>query len=234
MPDLVDRDEWERQFARRLTRVEREQLAELMRQLGDPPNLSAIPESYWMGMSNSLGAEIVPMLTDVYLQAAQALLDETPIGVEWDLIHTAGSTWARQYGSELVQGLTNTTREFLRQSIGRFFTDQMTMRQLRDLLEQRFGPVRAELIASTEVTRAAVQGEMGIVDAIGEQGIRMVAVWNTSNDEIVCVVCEPLNQAPEDEPGSRTWTHPENGQIYEPPPAHPRCRCWLTHEFSEA
>jgi ribosomal protein S2 len=90
---------------------------------------------------------------------------------------------------------------------------------LKDSLSSLFGPVRAEIIAITEVTRAAVEGERAMVAEVAKQGIQMVAVWNTNNDEIVCPICAPLNQKKQGE----AWTFP--------PPAHPRCRCWLNHDF---
>jgi hypothetical protein len=232
MPDLAGRDEWERQFGRRLTRIERRWLNDLMERLGDPPNLSAVPESYWREVTNSLGAEIVPVLVDVYLASAQAMLDIVPAGVEWDLVHSSAAEWARRYGFELVTGITANTREFLAQSVDRFFSEQMTMSQLRELLEQKYGPVRADLIASTEVTRASVQGELEITGLLREQGIEMVAVWNTSNDEKVCPICQPLNQVQESPEGGFV-PEGEVGPGIPAPPAHPRCRCWLNHELPE-
>ena len=221
MPDLAGRSEWERLFSRRLTRLERKWLEELMELLGDPPDLTRVPEAYWTGMTNTLQAEIVPLLSEIYLAAAEAMMALVPIGVSWDLVHAGAVAWAREYGFQLVSGITANTRSFLQRSVSRFFSEQMTIGQLRELLSQKYGPVRADLIASTEVTRAAVQGELAIVEGILAQGIGMVSVWNTSNDEIVCPICEPLN-------GKRKgdgWS--------EPPPAHPRCRCWLSHEFAD-
>jgi hypothetical protein len=221
MPDLVGRSEWERQFSRRLTRLERQWLDDLMEKLGDPPDLTRVPEAYWGEMSATLQAEIVPVLTSVFLQAAEAMVELSPIGVEWDLVHASAVAWSREYGFTLVSGITANTRQFLQQAVGRFFSDQLTIGQLRDLLGQKYGPVRADMIASTEITRAAVQGELNIVSSLQQYGIEMVSIWNTSNDEHVCPICEPLNGKAQGD-----------GWI-DPPPAHPRCRCWLSHEYAE-
>jgi intein/homing endonuclease len=42
------------------------------------------------------------------------------------------------------------------------------------------------MIATTEVTRASVEGEREVAREVAEQGIEMVEVWQTSNDEMVC------------------------------------------------
>jgi hypothetical protein len=47
----------------------------------------------------------------------------------------------------------------------------------------------------------------------------MVPIWQTSNDERVCPICGPKH--------GKEIT---DGKF---PPAHPRCRCWVTYEFPE-
>jgi len=79
-----------------------------------------------------------------------------------------------------------------------------------------FGAERAEIIAITETTRAAVEGERGVIAELEQHGIRMYPVWMTRNDELVCPICAPRNGKPI-QPGNET-----NGEY---PPAHPRCRC---------
>jgi hypothetical protein len=74
------------------------------------------------------------------------------------------------------------------------------------------------MIAVTEVTRASVEGERAQVRELAAQGVVLVATWQTANDELVCPVCGPRN-------GRR-----EGDGWDSPPPAHPRCRCWLNHE----
>ena len=157
----------------------------------------------------------------VYLASAEQILNAQPIGVDWGIVNQNAASWARQSSFELVSRLTDTSRKLLQDSVARFFEEQMTIGDLRRLLTPTFGPVRASLIASTEVTRAAVQGEMDFVRLLGDQGAPMVAIWQTSADELVCPICSPRNQRRRGD----GWT--------EPPPAHPRCRCWVNHEFVE-
>jgi hypothetical protein len=73
-----------------------------------------------------------------------------------------------------------------------------------------FSPVRAERIAVTETTRAVVEGERAYVAELErETGQRMVPIWMTANDELVCPICAPRNEKPI-----------TNGDY---PPAHPNC-----------
>jgi hypothetical protein len=58
----------------------------------------------------------------------------------------------------------------------------------------------------------------------------MRAYWNTSEDELVCSVCEPLDGVPENDGGG--WTNPVTGETIDSMPAHPYCRCFLTHKLA--
>jgi len=85
------------------------------------------------------------------------------------------------------------------------------------ILELIGSPIRAEMIAVTEVTRAASEGEQAVARELARQGIIMTPFWNTNRDELVCPICEPRN----------------NQEITDGmfPPAHPRCRCWVNYEL---
>jgi len=150
------------------------------------------------------------------------------IGVDWALVNEAASEWARRYTYDLVRGITNHTREALQRAVGDFFEEGLTRGDLEGQLSSLFGPVRAEMIAVTEVTRAAAEGQQGLVSEVAAQGIEMVDTWSTRNDELVCPICGPLHGRDADGyDAGRTpyWMHPVSGQRYGKPPAHPRCRC---------
>jgi hypothetical protein len=74
---------------------------------------------------------------------------------------------------------------------------------------------RAKLIATTEVTRAAVQAEVDQVKELAADGIKMVAIWDTQHDNKVCPICRPRDGKKQGD----GWT--------DPPPAHPGCYCAL-------
>jgi hypothetical protein len=144
---------------------------------------------------------------------------ETPIGVDWALVNQHAINWAHDYTFELVGGLTDTTRDAVSTSVMDYFELGQTMGELEDRLAGVFGAVRAELVATTEITRAAAEGERALAREIANAGIAMVEIWNTSNDELVCPICEPLNQKVKGD----GWDEGDG------PPAHPRCRCFLSH-----
>jgi hypothetical protein len=91
------------------------------------------------------------------------------------------------------------------------------------------------MIATTEITRAAVEGEIAAAEEINKQmpeQRKLVPVWQTRVDERVCPICQPLNEKRPDRfgaDGRPVWVHPDGG-IYGPPPAHRRCRCGLGYE----
>ncbi len=137
--------------------------------------------------------------------------------VDWELANSNAAEWARLYGAQLVNNITGTTLTRLQTEIAAFIENGENMGQLRARLEPLFGPLRADLIASTEVTRAFAEGNLA---AWRESGVTEGKEWRTSNDELVCPICGPLADTVvgiDDEfPGG-----------FDGPPAHPRCRCWI-------
>lgn len=219
MAELNDRMDWEGDLARELGKIERAHLGRLLEELGDPPDINNVPASFWTETGEELQAALSRNFQGIYTAAAQQILDAQPIGVDWGIVNQNAINWARRYSFDLVQGITETTRRAVSDAVAAFFEQQQTIGDLRAALSELYGPVRADLIASTEVTRAAVQGELSVVNELASQGVEMVAIWRTSEDELVCPLCGPLADKEEGD----GWN--------EPPPRHPRCRCWLSHEF---
>ena len=164
----------------------------------------------------------------------EALKLGTSTGVHFDpaIINTEALNWANAYTYNLVKELRGTTQDALtavqeklqgqlRDVLGQWQTTPgMTRENLEALLEPTFGQPRAEMIAITEVTRAASAATNAYQERIGKDaGIRMVRRWQTRNDERTCEICGPLNQLLEDQ-----WAD----ELPDGPPAHPRCRCWTT------
>ncbi|HZQ08613.1 MAG TPA: phage minor head protein [Anaerolineae bacterium] len=220
MPDFNNRTDWEDKLSRQLARLQQRELTRLIEALGEPPSLDNLHPEFWNEFSTTLRGELIPTLERIFLDGAEQTLGTTSIGVDWALINQAAAQWARSYGYDLVQDITTNTRTALQEKLPAYFEQGQTIGQLRESLQPLFGPVRAELIATTEVTRAAVQGELETARQISQAGVQMVAIWQTNNDDFVCPICAPLNQKRYGD----GWTVP--------PPAHPRCRCWISHEFS--
>jgi hypothetical protein len=197
-------------------------MGQLLEFLGDPPNLNNVPMTFWEESGVEMQAAMSRHFRDIYIESAEQILAAQPIGVDWGLINQEAITWAEGYSFDLVQGLNQTSRNAVSRAVSAFFEDQQTIGDLRAALAQTFGPVRAEMIASTEVTRSAVQGERAFIAELQRMGVRMKKFWVTSQDELVCPICSPLNGLPSEE-----WI----SEYPEGPPAHPRCRCSEAHEF---
>ncbi len=222
MPDVPNRDDLEKELARKLGRLNRVHMARLLELLGDPPDMLNVPPEFWEEAGEELAAVIRPFAADVYLAAAQRLLDDPTmgvIGVEWGLVNQRAAEWARQYSFDLVTGINDTSRAAIREAVENFFAQQQTIGELRKKLGEIYSPVRAEMIATTEVTRAAAQGELEFQNQLSALGVQTRQVWQTNIDERVCPICQPRHRKPQGE----GWT--------DPPPAHVRCRCWLNLEF---
>jgi SPP1 gp7 family putative phage head morphogenesis protein len=151
-------------------------------------------------------------------EVAAAQVSALGIGVDWTLVNTAVTDWARTYTFDLVKDLTATSRKALGKQIAAWIESGEPLPDLIGRLERIYGPERAELIATTEVTRAYAEGNK---IAWAESGVVEGFQWQTANDELVCPICGPLNGQVVKAGGSFP------GGL-EGPPAHPRCRCWIS------
>lgn len=222
MAELSGRMDWEGIVGKEAAKLLRAQMGQLLEILGDPPDITNVPMTFWEEQGVEMQAAMSRHFRDIYIESAEQILAAQPIGVDWGLINQEAITWAEGYSFELVQGINETSRRVLADAVGAFFEEGQTIGDLRAALSQAFGPVRAEMIASTEVTRSAVQGERAFIAELERMGVRMQRFWVTSQDERVCPICSPLHEVPFAE-----WS----GQFPEGPPAHPRCRCSEGHEF---
>lgn len=219
--DFEQRSDFEELLGRRLGRAQRTQYQALLKELGTEPDLSKIPPSFWDDLSSEYNAAIRPTLEAIMLEHIQQRIRETDIGVDFAEANARAADWAKQYTFELVKGITDNTQRVLRTEIEDFYRDSRTIQDLERSISPLFGPVRAEMIAVTETTRAAAEGEAVFEDELRKLGLDTVQIWQTSNDDIVCPICEPLNLL-------------QRGQGWnEPPPAHVNCRCWLTTEVKQ-
>lgn len=223
MPQLPNRDEIEAQFARQLRRELRRQETELLSAIGDPPDFNNLSDGLWAALLVGMQQAVRPVLFGTYLDAAENLLNTLPVGVDWGTVNVGAARWARDYTYDLVSGINSTTRSALQERISAFFgpgagEPQLTVGELRDALSRLFGPVRAASIATTEVTRASINGELAIVAELQRAGVQLTAIWETMADERVCQICGPRHERPRGD----GW--------YDDPPAHPNCRCGFRYE----
>lgn len=140
----------------------------------------------------------------------------------WELANNAAVQWALGYGYDLVRGIIATTRDRIALEVAEYVRNSETIGTLIARLSagSMFSPVRAQMIAVTETTRAFQQGSLSSWKAT--EGIITGKEVRTNRDELVCPICSP-----------------KNGQIYvldDPegdPPFHVRCRCWSVPKVIE-
>lgn len=219
--DVINRDELERKLAKLISKNQRAELDKLMNMLGDPPNIYNVPETYWTNGWKELSKEVEPVMMNIFMAQSEALMDDIGIGVDWGLVNTTALNWSAAHSEEILKKLFNTTYEGLTETIPQFYERGWTLGDLETALERWYSPRRAEMIAITETTRAAVEGEKALVELLKEEsGIEMIPIWKTSKDERVCPICGPRADKP------------ITDGIY--PPLHPRCRCNVSYEFPKA
>ncbi|HOW77937.1 MAG TPA: phage portal protein [Verrucomicrobiota bacterium] len=214
-PNADAKDSAEQRLARLLKAKLDGQYQEVRDLLGDPPDINNLPPGFWDTQAGQMVAAIRPELEDMAMIAAQRLMD-SGVGVSWDLAAETAARWAEQYGYDLIKGITETTRRVVQDAVARYIREKgTTIGDLYKRLEPWFGKVRAEMISVTEVTRAYAAGEALTVAEAQRLGMRFRRMWHTNRDELVCGLCEPM----------------DNEMTDETPPKHPRCRCWITHEW---
>lgn len=144
---------------------------------------------------------------------AQMLATSTELGMPIDpaQVLSAYSAWTMKAQEPLIKGLTETSAKAVEEAVAAFVAGTVDKQGAIDMLAFPFGASRAELIATTEMTRAKSQAQQATATYLRRYGINTTYVWRTANDERVCPICGP-----------------RDGQtVMEDmlPPAHPRCRC---------
>lgn len=92
--------------------------------------------------------------------------------------------------------------------------------QYAELLDKLYGNDRWKLIAQTETTGSIVAGEVAILRTLEKnRGWKFDMLWKTQVDERRCPICKPLHNKHRDYFARRVGF----------PPAHPRCRCYLSY-----
>lgn len=178
------------------------------------------------------GALAVPMV-DILLAGIGAGISATPPEMQailsWDAVNTSVLRFLDDYKVEWIGGINATTQEQVVFAIDKWIKSGERLDSLTAMLTPIFGATRAEMIAVTEVTRLYAEGNILAWDGYG--GFVSGKSWNTANDDLVCPICAPLNGKIVSLQGA--WSADAEGNIVEglglyAPPAHPRCRCWLT------
>ena len=211
----------------RIMRVELNgQLDRIMAALGDPPDLNRLDLEFWTEEQQALIRALRPEIERMVVAGAQTTFDLLPLQFDWALAAQDAIGFAQTYTFELVTGLDRTSQRTLQRKVADYIENPTTIGELRKSLIPTFGKTRANTIAVTEVTRAYAEGEQIAAAQAEAEGLKLTPIWNTSEDELVCPLCGPLNGKPK-----VVWAQLVPGTTW--PPQHPRCRCWPTHAWDE-
>ncbi len=218
---------WERRLARALGKLLSGQLSRLLEILGTPPAFERLTPEFFDRHQAELQGLLTPELERVFVDRVSEWIVGSPaIGVDWAQANQGAADWARRYTFDLVKELRSYSekgwfqlsqqqRDLIRElqeSVAEFYENPENLAQLRERLGRYFGPVRAENIATTEVTRASASGDEEVYRQLGLAplafrppahprcrcstaierlpGGEWVTVWLTRMDEIVCA--QPL------------------------------------------
>lgn len=155
---------------------------------------------------------------DLGVQIAVRQFENVGLSFDWTLANAAAREWANSYAGELIGGINETTQRRVQASIVEWVDSGAPLDDLIADIATIFGRDRAELIASTEVTRAYAQGNVqahiasGLVSGapekrppdsthprcrcwlvLREDNGKWSYEWRTANDERVCPICGPLH-----------------------------------------
>ena len=218
-----EKDKAERRLLRLIKERLNGQYEQVVKLLGDPPDLANLTQEFWATETGKMLAAVRPELEALALQAGEQII-ATGVGIAWDLVAEGAATWAAEHAGRMIAGVTETTRTQVGKVVERYFRESgQSTGDLARSLEPWFSPARAEAIAVTEVTTAAAEGTRAAAQVAEAAGYTMDPVWHTNRDDLVCAICAPND-------GKRK----SEGWTVEAIPGHVRCRCWQTYKVGRA
>lgn len=191
----------------------------LQNQLGyimEEPELRAFVETYWDEHANNMYNLLMMLTLTIFFHGVAGAIAALPPAIRQTIdreqINKGAMQVAGDYEFNLIKNISDTTRQQTQDAIRKWMQSGQPLSELSKALEPIYGKIRAELIASTEVTRLYAWADYIAWKA---SGTTTQYRWMTAEDELVCEICQPLNGK----------LFPLE-QLIERPPAHPRCRCW--------
>lgn len=210
----ADWDKAQAKFARlvklALGQMEKDVWKKIKKESGGRKAVSDVPEdeAFWKGQRSTfltrLGGSSEKLLLEGVTQA-----EKLGLSVNFDLVNKQVLKYARTFENKWWSRLESSTREGLRRAIAVNIETGAPLSALRKSIIPLFGTERAEMIASTEVTRLFSEGNR---IAYRDAGVTKLE-WRTVGDERVCEECEAKD--------GKRYSIGDQG-----PPLHVRCRCW--------
>lgn len=144
------------------------------------------------------------------------------LNFQFDLKNQNAVDWADKHAAELIDGITETTREAINNAIAEGLEGDGIDSAYEDILAAIGDEDRAMLIARHETMLAASEGQRQGWDQAVEDGLLTgdeKRGWITVGDGDVCPICDELDGVTADLDG----LYPGDGE--DGPPAHVGCRC---------
>ena len=172
--------------------------------------------------------------------------EETPpdfeIGTSFDVDQTDVNKFIEEASYEFSDSVNDYTEERLKAILKESAEKGWSVEETADAIEKFFkgSRARAEMIAQTEMARAAVNGAIASYE---QSGVVVGKEWVTAGDEQVCPYCSAMDARYETLQGN----YYNRGQSLEAdggtltfgyssvpgPPLHPRCRCDILPVINE-
>ena len=195
---------------------------------------------FWDGEAGKFYDTTASIILEVYQAGGLLAVAQLPAYaqslVSWEVFNQSAVGYLGQFRLETVRGITETTRKFAVSAIQDWIKSGARLDVLLNTLAPMFGKTRADMIGITEVTRAFAAGNKAAWRATN--GLVSGSCWNTARDDKVCPYCSRLDGKIVDL--SANFTIPLSslppeiaknltGDVtVQHPPAHVRCRCYLT------
>ena len=181
--------------------------------------------TFWSNEEAQLYEMLLPLIMDALLAGAAGGVGQLPINiadqVDWARFDALAQEFLLSYRLNELAGINITTMHRVINEILEWRASGEPPTKLRDRLQLfALSLGRAEMIAVTEVTRLFMTGNLLIWKATA-----LIAgkTWKTAMDERVCQICAPLH--------NEAVGILDNFSLgISGPPAHPRCRCWISPE----
>lgn len=190
----------------------KESVQELTAHRNIKQNATQLP--FWNGEQQVLFELLFPFFSDAIAGESQNAFDELAglgnFGVSWEIVNDQAIGWAQNETTAVVSQISKTDMTGFVSEFDKWLNSGEPLDVLTQALLQYYSPVRAEMIAVTETTRAFHNANVGVWKQFEiVVGFDVLTAEDSDVDEI-CIAEQSRNPHALDEDG---------------PPFHVRCRC---------
>src|SRR4030066_298732 len=139
-------------------------------------------------------ADLIRLLTGASTHGIDLFGQMVEIGMDYTLVNAKAAEWARKYAGDLIKDIDHTTQDVLRNAISAFVeTPGFRISDVMDMLP--FSEERSMSVAVTEITNAYATANQIAGKEMQKEfpDVRVIKIWYTNNDDLVCEICAPLD-----------------------------------------